>query len=333
MRIFNLGELNWKHTQLVYHALAHMNIEGLVLHSSKERYICVGLHQDPRNEIDIDYCKKNDIEIFRRETGGGTVLLDNNQLFYNLIINRNNPEVPRVPESFFKKFLKPVVQTCHKFGIKAEFHPICDLVVDGRKISGNGGGEIGGCNVLVGNILLDFNYKLMSRVINSSENLKEKYYNLIKDNMTTVQKELGFIPPKDEIYKVLAANYEELLGPMDNGKLNKEISSKMFELDKKYSLDSWAYQRGVKHVGHELKVREGVFLFNKTFETSKGISEIICETEENIIKETYLSGQIFLSNIHIEKIREKLIGLEYKKMDINGVIDDIIKKYGGVLVA
>ena len=66
MKYYNLGEINWKQTQLIYHALAQLEMEGLVLDSPDSRYVSLGLHQDPRDEIDFEYCKDNDIGIFRR---------------------------------------------------------------------------------------------------------------------------------------------------------------------------------------------------------------------------------------------------------------------------
>ena len=186
MKLFNLSELNWKQTQLIYHALAYKNIESLILHSSHDRYMCVGFHQDPRDELDLNYCKKNNIGIFRREIGGGTVLLDNNQVFYNLILKRNNPEVPYNPLNFFRKFLQPVIQTYHELGIPAEYHPLCDLIVKRKKISGNGGGEVGECRVLGGNILLDFNFECMARAVSSPDFLRKKYLKLMEKNLTTV---------------------------------------------------------------------------------------------------------------------------------------------------
>ncbi|UCF49126.1 MAG: lipoate--protein ligase family protein [Thermoplasmatales archaeon] len=333
MKVFNLGELQWKQTQLIYHTLANMNIECLLLHSTKQKYVCVGLHQDPRTEIDINYCKKNNIGIFRRETGGGIVLLDKNQLFFNIILKKSNPIVPRFPQNFFKKFLQPVIKTCNEFEIKTEFHPICDLVVNGKKISGNGGGELGECNVLVGNILLDFNYRQMTKVINSPKKLKESYYNLMKQNITTVKEELGYIPSKEKMYKVLTTKYLELLGPLEIGEVNEEINNQIDKLDKKYFSDEWMYQRGVKKNGYEIKIREGVFLFYKIIKTLNGNVEIICQTEENIIKETIFSGSILSLKDNVGKIRKKLIGMEYKKVDLDLLIYDLIKKYGGVTVA
>ena len=324
MKFFNLGELNWKQTQLIYHALAYKNIESLVLYSSCDKYMSVGLHQDPRDELDLNYCKKNNIGIFRREIGGGTVLLDKNQLFYNLIINRNNHNVPYIPENFFRKFLQPVLQAYHELGIAAEFRPLCDLVVQEKKISGNGGGEIGECKVLGGNILLDFNFNCMARAISSPDSLRKKFLELMQDNITTLKKELEIIPSKEEICSILVKKYEDLLGPMTKGKVDAEITKKMMELDKQYSSDKWLYQRGTKQIGREIKVREGIFLFYKAFDTKEGHCGITCEIAQNRVKKVLFNNEFFLSNIDKERFSKKLIGLEYDKSKLANKIISMI---------
>ena len=333
MKLFNLGELNWRQTQLIYHALAYNNIESLVLHSSKDKYISVGLHQNPGDELDLKYCNRNNIGIFRREIGGGTVLLDNNQIFYNLIINRNNPIVPYAPEAFFRKFLQPVIQTYYELDIKAEFRPLCDLVVKKKKISGNGGGEVGECKVLGGSILLDFDYECMANVLLSPDSLRVRYLELMQNNLTTIRKELGFIPSKEEICSILIAKFTDLLGPMKRGRIDTEITKKMMELDKQYSSDTWLYQKGTRQEGREIKVREGVFLFYNVFNTQKGSGEVTCEIEENRVEKVTFSNTFLFVPTTQEKIEEKLIGLEYDRNKLVNEISGLIKSYGGFIIA
>jgi lipoate-protein ligase A len=332
MKFFNLGKLNWKQTQLIYHALAYKNIESLVLNSPNESFICVGLPQDPRDELDINYCKKNNISIFRREIGGGTVFLDDNQIFYNLILNRNNPIVPHFPERFFQKFLQPVLQTYHELGISAEFRPLCDLIVNEKKISGNGGGEVGECKVLAGNILLDFNYEGMARAISSPDSLRRKFLEMMHKNITTVKKELNIIPKNEEICSILVSKFEDIIGPLTEGKVDSEITKKMLELDKQYSSDKWLYQRGTKQIGREIKVREGVFLFQNTFDTNDGNYSVTCEIEKNLIKKVTFTNDHLISDSNKKKLKEKLIGLKYDRKIISNKILELIKKYGVVII-
>jgi lipoate-protein ligase A len=324
MKLFILEKLPWIQTQLIYHSLAYLNIESLVLHSSIGKYICVGLHQNPNDEIDLKYCKDNKIGIFRREIGGGTVLLDNNQIFYHLIINRNRPEVPRIPQNFFKKFLQPVIQTYNDIGISAKYQPLCDIVVNGKKISGNGGGEIGECKVLGGNILFDFDYKTMAKSLQLSENTRKRYLEMMNENLTTVKQELGDNgPSKKKVYEILASNFNELLGSLNKERLDKKIYNKMMELKKNYNSKSWLYQKGEKPIGREIKIREGVFLFYKELNISNHIERILCETKDNKIEKLLFSNscKLFSENHHI--LENELIGLEYNRTMVNNKIMNI----------
>lgn len=332
MKLFNLGDLNWRQTQLIYHALAYKNIESLVLHSSKDSYMCVGLHQDPRDELDFNYCKKNKIGIFRREIGGGTVHLDNNQVFYNLIVHRKHPKVPYAPESFFRRFLQPVIQTYHELGISAEYRPLCDLIVDGKKISGNGGGEIGDCKVLGGSILLDFNYERMARSMLLPNYIRRRFLDLMQKNLTTVQKELGFIPTKEKICSILVTKFADLIGPLTKESINTEITRKMMELNKQYSSDKWLYQRGTKQIGKEVKVCEGVFLFYYEFNTKKSSGKIIFEIKNNIVIKVTFSNTLTLPHINNEKLEEKFVNQKYDRNKLISEIIEILKTNGVISV-
>jgi len=152
LNLYNLGKVPWQQSQLIYHALAYLGHESLVLVSPASPYVCVGYHQDVDHEVDLVFCRTNNIPVFRREVGGGGVYLDGNQLFFQLVVRKSNPLVPVSKEAFYRKFLQPVINVYRKIGIPAEYRPVNDIMVETRKISGTGVGEIGECIVLVGNL-------------------------------------------------------------------------------------------------------------------------------------------------------------------------------------
>ena len=71
MLLYDLGKAPWAESQLIYHALARLNKEALVLVSPAEPYVCVGFHQDAAQEVDLAYCRARNLPVFRREVGGG----------------------------------------------------------------------------------------------------------------------------------------------------------------------------------------------------------------------------------------------------------------------
>ncbi len=324
MKYYNLGETNWKETQLIYHAMALLDMEGLVLDSPGGRYVSLGLHQDPRDEIDFEYCKDNDIGIFRREIGGGTVLLDSRQIFFNLILKRDREGVPKIPENFFRKFLQPVTETMREIGIEAVYRPICDLVVGTKKISGNGGGEIGNCRVLAGGIMLDFDRETMARALKCGGKLKQMYIEQMKINLTTVREELGYIPPKEKIYSLLIEKFSKLLGHMAEGTMDAAVSEKMKELDQHYSSERWMYQRGVKQLGREIKVREGEYLFHHIFPGDRGDLGITFEISGDKVEKILIDNSCKHVTVNRNELENELIGLEYDCRKIIEIVTDMM---------
>lgn len=97
-----------------------------------EPSIIVGKHQNTLSEINLDYVEANDIKVVRRLSGGGTVFHDSGNLNFCFIRNIAVNE-----DISFKRFTQPIVNALATIGIKATFSGRHDLLVNGKKISGN----------------------------------------------------------------------------------------------------------------------------------------------------------------------------------------------------
>ena len=321
MKLFDLGTIPWKDTQLIYHTLASKNIEALILHSCYETYVCLGLPHNPNDELDLDFCKTNNIPIFRREIGGGTVLLDRNQIFFHLIINRKHPLVPYGQIPFFKRFLKPIIETYQELGIAVEYRPINDLVVGGRKISGTGGGEIEESRVLGSSILLDFDYDLMSKVLKApNEIFREKILESMKRNLTTVKKELGYLPSRAKIKDLIISNYKEILGDFEYGKITKELTAAKKDVEKRMMNENWLFQRGMKRERREVKIIEGINVTYHEYDNNNRRIGLILETIDDKIAGVSLTENG--TKIINKKIEENLID---EKFEEKKIIDTIVE--------
>ena len=94
--------------------------------------IIIGKNQNTIEEIDTDYVDANGIKVVRRLSGGGAVYHDLGNLNFSFITKDDG-------DSFrnFKKFTEPVVEALARMGVKAELLGRNDILVEGRKISGN----------------------------------------------------------------------------------------------------------------------------------------------------------------------------------------------------
>ena len=101
----------------------------------------VGFHQSVQEEIRLDYCRAQGIEVNRRITGGGGLLFDESQIGWEVICAKEFFGV-RIPNAaLFRRMCEPTVTALRALGLDAAFRPRNDIEVAGRKITGTGGTE------------------------------------------------------------------------------------------------------------------------------------------------------------------------------------------------
>jgi len=303
-RLLDLGGLEPFRAQTLYEAVAVTVGRGqssntLVLCNPAKPYVCIGFHQELEKEVDVDFCRKNHLPIIRRSQGGGAVYLDSNQQFYQVVAKRGDPSVPANVERFFEKFLKPTIHACRRLGLPAEYKPINDVVVNNRKISGNGAGELDGSAVLVGNIILDLDYDSMSRVLKvPSEKFRDKLAKSMSEWVTSLKRELGSIPPLGEIKRSLIEGYENIGIQFRTGILS-EAEEQIFncETRPKHLSQEWLNQPTRHHhalsdtrtvrVSGAREVREATY-------KAKKMIRVTAEIASGRIADILISGDFFI---------------------------------------
>ncbi|HET92051.1 MAG TPA: lipoate--protein ligase family protein [Chloroflexi bacterium] len=296
MHLYRLGSVPWQDSQLLYHALPRLGREGLILLSPSSPYVCIGYHQDAQQEVDIAYCREHDIPVFRREVGGGAVYLDGAQLFWQLIIHKDNPLVPVGKTAFTRQFLQPPIEAYRALGIPAEYKPVNDIVANNRKVSGTGVGEIGEYIVFVGNLIVDFDYEMMARVLKvPDEKFRDKVYKTIYENLSTIKREIGDAPPTDELWTLMAEKFAQTVGPLEeHTAVDDEWRAKTDELAAQFLTDEWLFRGRPQREERKVKIREGVEVRHKMYKAAGGLIRAVVQVEEGIIRHVELSGDFFL---------------------------------------
>ena len=94
-----------------------------------ERTVVVGANQNPLSEVNLDALNSDDGKLARRLSGGGAVYHDLGNLNFTFIVERKHYD--------FARQIGVIVDALQQLGISAEFSGRNDILVDGRKISGN----------------------------------------------------------------------------------------------------------------------------------------------------------------------------------------------------
>ncbi|KAB1954561.1 lipoate--protein ligase [Lactiplantibacillus plantarum] len=107
--------------------------EPLVLFYYEEPCIIVGRNQNTLEEINADYVREHHITVTRRLSGGGAVYQDLGNLCFSFVVDSDSQEF-----GDFKTFTKPIIDALHDMGATtATVSGRNDLLVDGKKFSGN----------------------------------------------------------------------------------------------------------------------------------------------------------------------------------------------------
>jgi lipoate-protein ligase A len=297
MDCFFLDRVPWDQSQSLYHAAAHLGREALFLLRPETPYVCVGFHQDVEQEIDLDYAQAHTLPVFRREVGGGAVYLDSGQLFYQLVTRPDRPGIPASKEAFFRVLLEPVVETFRAFGLPAVFKPANDILVNGRKISGNGAAEIQGMDVLVGNFILDFDFESMSRVLRvPDEKFRDKVYKTLAQNLTTIRAEAVEVPEASDLAGALIERFTPILGPfIRHQALDGELTRQAQRRFKVMHRPEWLFQNDQRRGDlRRVKIREGVEIVQTSHKAPGGLIRVTARREEGRLHDLHISGDFFI---------------------------------------
>jgi lipoate-protein ligase A len=265
MHLYSLGRVSWQETQLAYHALAHLGREGLILCSPAEPYMSVGYFQDPAQELDLEYCRRAGLPVFRREVGGGAVYLDRHQLFWQVVLHRDHPLVSLNRQKFYARFLAPVVAVYRALGVEARLMPVNDVAVGPRRITGTGAGEIDDCVVFVGNLMRRFDCAAMARAIQAPDpQFRHRFQRYMEEQLSSLRRELGAQAESaldnGLLYELLAHEFAGVLGQLQPRQIDQQMRETMARIGRRMLSPAWTYFPRRPRVHRMVKVRAGLYL-------------------------------------------------------------------------
>ncbi len=218
-------------------------IPTLRLYKWKPSAISIGYFQSIEEEVNLNECEKQKVDVVRRITGGGAVYHDEKgEITYSVVCSQNS-----LPENILESYKVICNSICHglKFlGIEAIHSGINDIVVNGRKISGSAQTRKYGRILQHGTILVKTNVKKMFSLLKvSKEKISDKEIRRVEDRVTSLEKEVGRIDDNEVIISLIKGFEEKMKIKFYEGELNDKEVATTNTLRRKYESKEWNFKR------------------------------------------------------------------------------------------
>lgn len=253
--IYVLGAVDWLTSQALYHGLAGAGEEGVVLCRPSEAYVSLGCHE-PYD----DWNEAMAVPVVRRRVGGTLVYLDEHQVFYQVILSPDRLRGHGRPQDWYRLALTPVVTYLESLGYRAELRLPADILADGKKISGNAGGQIGDQMVVVGNLLVKFDVDRMAaaRAVPHPE-MRAVFAQSMRRHLTTLSERYPELSP-ERVMTRLGEVFKEAWGGVYAAPRWDKWAPALDRARVKLTSPDWLRSMRAPASPHRVKVREGVYL-------------------------------------------------------------------------
>jgi len=281
--------------------------EDIFMLWQSDNTVVVGKHQNALGEINYPFVRANNITVARRISGGGTVFHDAGNVNFTFIKNIKSPA-----EISFKQFTEPVVEALARLKIKASTSGRNDLLVEGKKISGNAEHVFKNRVLHHGTLLFDSDLKNLGQAIKV---IPGKFTSkAVQSNRSEVTNISGFLKKKMVISKFIQflvqvklekeTNFLYEFNDSDTEKIKDLLAEKFqnWEWNFGYS-PKYSFQNQVEIDGKKLTIQ---------FDVKKGIIEDCVLSGDYFPPETAtkLTSQFHSKKHSFEAVREVLTRLE-----------------------
>lgn len=204
--------------------------------------ICVvlGVGQKVCDDVCEDECRAGGVPIFRRFSGGGTVVHSPGMVCFSMFLPaESDRRLANVSESYGLS-LELLRCAFAEFAPRMKLEPPCDIAIDGRKISGNASRRSRSWVLVHGTLLVDADTALFERCLRHPPAEPSYRRGRAHESFVTTLEQLGFEGGSEGAV--------ERLRSLATGGLKEKIKGVQLDscvklANSKYNRESWIYKR------------------------------------------------------------------------------------------
>lgn len=199
--------------------------------------VIVGSNQVVQNEVDVEFCRENNVEILRRMSGGGAVYHDLGNLNYCFITNRAEGK-----SALNADFLQPIVDVLHTLNVPVLIGSRKDLWLPGGfKVSGTASHVNKNRELHHGTLLIDTNLDNLHKTLSpKNKNLLIKGTASVPSkvkNINVFLQESGSIFFIPDFLKEIELYFQTAIQNIENTEEIQQIA------ESKYKSEEWNFKK------------------------------------------------------------------------------------------
>ncbi|PWD99727.1 lipoate--protein ligase family protein [Marinilabilia rubra] len=265
--------------------------------------VIVGKHQNTLSEINLEYLEKNDIPVYRRLSGGGTVYHDKGNINYCIIENGKPGQLVD-----FVRATTPVVEALKDYGVDARHGKRNDLLAGFKKISGNA------CHVYKsramhhGTLLFNSNLEVLTESLKADAiKFKDKSVKSVRSEVINISQLINTDHSIAEFLQYIGSFLEKKFNTVPYA-FSKEDLEKIEKL-KSEKYNTWKWNYGYSPVYEFSKrIKSNNYIFASKLKVQKGIiSEIEINTNHPEKDKIRKIAHSIRTNLHNKKVIQEVL--------------------------